>query len=217
MTIIRPGETKAVLLDFDMTLVDSSYAIVKAHNLFAEDLGLRKITRDELLSSIGQTLEASWDDFWGHHEPEWSQIYQTKYQKVETSNFQLFSDTISTLKTIRAAGLKTAVVTNRWLAGQAVDQCGLNGFFDAVVGAEEVEHPKPNAEPILKALELLEIARPQAVYAGDSDIDMKTAVASGVDGIGVATGAKTSEELLQAGAKWAGRSLGEILPLIGLS
>jgi phosphoglycolate phosphatase len=217
MTTIRLGETKAVLLDFDMTLVDSSYAIVKAHNLFAQELGLRKITREELLSSIGQTLEASWDDFWGRHDPEWSKIYLTKDHKVETSYFQLFSDTISTLKTIRAAGLKTAVVTNRWLAGQAVELCGLKGFFDAVVGAEEVERPKPDAEPILKALELLQISKPQAVYAGDSDIDMKTAVAADVDGIGVATGAKTPQELLEAGAKWTGRSLGEILPLIGLS
>ncbi|MDR1677760.1 MAG: HAD-IA family hydrolase [Deltaproteobacteria bacterium] len=217
MLTLRPGVTKAVLLDFDLTLVDSVEAIVLTTNLFAEEFGLSKITRDILMANIGVPLEVSWDRYWGYHKPDWIKIYQDKYKEVELQNIKPFPDTVETLTKLKAAGIKTSLVTNRWMAKLAIKTVGLAHFFDAVVGAEEVTKPKPNAEPILKALELLGIPKDQSFYVGDSDIDVKTALAAEVDVVGVTTGALSADLLNEAGAKWTCDSLSQILGLVGLS
>ena len=59
------NKIKAVLFDFDMTLVDSSYAIHHCTNLLASYLGFEEISREKVLSAIGLTIEDSWRMFWG--------------------------------------------------------------------------------------------------------------------------------------------------------
>ena len=49
----------AVLFDFDMTLVDSSYAITECTNLLADAKGLARVTREEILKVIGLPIEES--------------------------------------------------------------------------------------------------------------------------------------------------------------
>ena len=56
---------KAVLFDFDMTLVDSSYAIHHCTKLLAGHLGFDQISREKVLSAIRLTIEDSWRMFWG--------------------------------------------------------------------------------------------------------------------------------------------------------
>ena len=215
MTPARTGPTEAVLLDFDMTLVDSVPAILEATNRFAADLGLKPVTRDLLLASIGLPLEDTWVAFWGGYQPDWPRIYQERYKDLETRGFRLFPDTIEVLETLRAAGIKTAVVTNRWMAPLAVANAGLDGYFDAVVGADDAPRPKPFPDPLWRALELLGVDRSRAVYAGDTAIDMRAAVAAGIDGVGVATGPAGETELIRAGAKWVVGRLTGIPPIVG--
>ncbi|MDR2460602.1 MAG: HAD family hydrolase [Deltaproteobacteria bacterium] len=216
MTGKRISLTKAVIFDFDMTLVDSSYSIVNAINLFAEEKGLRKITREELLNVIGLTLEESWVQYWGQYDFGWPELYREKYKEVEISGFKLFEDTLSTLDTIRCNGMKTAVVTNRWMAKLAVDQSGLGYLVDAVVGADEVSKKKPDPEPVLHALSLLGVEAQEAVYVGDTAIDIMAAKGANVDCIGVATGALGIKELLGCGANWACKALSCVLSILSL-
>jgi HAD superfamily hydrolase (TIGR01509 family) len=121
-----------------------------------------------------------------------------------------------TLNTIRKAGMKTAVVTNRWMAKLAVEKSGLGDLIDAVVGAEEVKNTKPSPEPVLLALKLLGVSNQDALYIGDTAIDMAAANSAHVDAVGVATGAISAKELISFGAKWACESLSGLLPIIGL-
>jgi HAD superfamily hydrolase (TIGR01509 family) len=101
---------------------------------------------------------------------------------------------------LRENGVRTAIVTNRNNAGLAAEQCGIASLFDVIVGAEDVSHPKPHPEPVFTALSRFGAEPEQAFYTGDTDIDMKTAAAAGVFGIGVTTGNFGPEGLMSAGA-----------------
>jgi phosphoglycolate phosphatase len=216
MTPPRPAATKAVLLDFDMTLVDSAPAVLEATNRFADDIGRPRVDRETLLSCIGLPLEGTWTVFRGGYDPAWPALYQERYKELETRGFRLFPDTGRVLSALRAAAVKTAVVTNRWMASLAVKNAGIGEWFDAIVGAEEVKNLKPDPEPALKALELLGVRPSEAVYVGDTVIDMETALGAGVDAVGVTTGGTGRDALASAGAKWVIGSLGELPAILGL-
>ena len=212
----RPLAAKAALLDFDMTLVDSLPAIVEATNRFADDIGRPRVTREIVLGCIGLPLEGTWVEFWGGFDPSWPEIYRGRYKRFESQGFRLFPDTLDTLSALRGAGVKTCVVTNRGMASFAVESAGLGQWVDAAVGADDVRRPKPDPEPVLKALELLGAGPGEAVYVGDTAIDIQAAQGAGVFAVGITTGAIGRGELERAGADQVIDRLGELLGVIGL-
>ena len=206
-----------VLFDFDMTLVDSSYVITECTNKLADLYGLRRITREELLTVIGLPLADAWERQWGRVEPEWLDTYRAKFREAEQEGMRAFPGTRCVPLALRDAGIKTGVVSNRNFARLAVERAGLADLFDIVVGCEDVTKPKPDAEPLLYALKQLGEYPESAVYVGDTDIDMQTAVNAGVRGIGMTTGNFDHEGLRRAGATWICDDLREIPGLIGIT
>jgi haloacid dehalogenase superfamily, subfamily IA, variant 3 with third motif having DD or ED/haloacid dehalogenase superfamily, subfamily IA, variant 1 with third motif having Dx(3-4)D or Dx(3-4)E len=52
--------------------------------------------------------------------------------------------------------------------------------MDVIVGADDVHHPKPHPEPVLRAMEMLGADPASTVYVGDSTHDMESGRAAGV-------------------------------------
>jgi HAD superfamily hydrolase (TIGR01509 family) len=196
----RQGGVRAALFDFDLTLVDSSYAITDCHNTLAGHFGLRQVTRDEIMKVIGIPIVESWIILWGECREEWLDYYRANLRSAEHSGMREFPDARAALGALRESGVKTAVVSNRTNARGAVECVGLEKYFDVIIGLEDVANPKPAPDSVLEALTRLGVPREDACYVGDTDIDMKTAAAAGVRGIGVATGNFGEKELLSAGA-----------------
>lgn len=74
-----------------------------------------------------------------------------------------------------------AVCTNRSTSMEMVlDSFELAGYFDCVMTASRVTHPKPHPEPLVKVLEHFGIAPGEALFVGDSDLDRQAASAAGV-------------------------------------
>jgi phosphoglycolate phosphatase len=202
------------MFDFDMTLVDSSYAVTECTNLFAEEKGLRKVTREERLSYLGVPMKDEWTAMWGEYDPAWLDYYREKYANLEYERTKLFAGTRETVTALSRAGLKVGVVTNRRNAVDAVNRTGLSGLFDVLIGLNDVKNAKPHPEPLLAAIELAGATTDCALYVGDTRIDMETALAAGVRGIGMTTGNYGEESLKDAGASWVCSDLLEILGII---
>ncbi|MDR1652034.1 MAG: HAD family hydrolase [Synergistaceae bacterium] len=199
----------AALFDFDLTLMDTSYIITECTNRLAGRFDLRPVTHQEMKSLIGLPIEDEWVELWGRFEQEWLDYYRNNFRSAEMSGFREFPDTRSALLLLRSKGVRTGVVTNRHFARLAVEQSGIADLLDVVVGLEDAANPKPHPEPLLEALSRLEAAPEDAFYTGDTDIDMKTASAAGVTGIGVATGNFSRGELKESGAAYACSDLTE--------
>ena len=56
----------------------------------------------------------------------------------------------------------------------------LGPYFDMVMTALDVEHPKPHPESVKRILAGLAVPPEETLYVGDSEVDMKTALAAGV-------------------------------------
>jgi phosphoglycolate phosphatase len=77
--------------------------------------------------------------------------------------------------------LKTAVNTNRThTIHQVLKTFALDGYFDLVVSALDVHHPKPDPESLYKILDHFHLEPRQGLYVGDSGIDAETASRAGV-------------------------------------
>lgn len=198
--MVTRKKCEAVLFDFDMTLADSSYAIHYCTNLTAKKFGFREIPYAEVKASIGLPIEDSWRFFWGDFKQEWLDYYRANFRGDEHSRIKLFPDAVGTVEILRASGRKVGVASNRRFAVRVVEQVGLAGLLDVVIGLEDVKRAKPEPDCIIEGFEKLGVAPERGIYVGDTDIDMKAARAAGVRGVGVTTGNFDKAGLAAAGA-----------------
>ena len=106
------------------------------------------------------------------------------------------------LAALRAAGLQTAVVSNKAdYAVQTLCEDYFPGLFDAVAGEREGVRRKPAPDAVNAVLAALSVPREQAVYIGDSDVDIETAQNAGMPCISVDWGFRSREFLTEHGAQ----------------
>ena len=119
------------------------------------------------------------------------------------------------LKALRAAGVKTAVVSNKPdVAVRDLVVRYFDGLFDAAVGDMEGQRTKPAPDMCNKVFEKLEIGPGDAVYIGDSDTDIQTARNSGTDEILVSWGFRGRDFLEEHGAKCICDTTDEVYDII---
>ena len=76
---------------------------------------------------------------------------------------------------------KTAIATNRTdTMNRLLAKFDLDGYFDLVVTASDVERPKPHPDALLKISDYFNIRPDQVIYIGDSRLDELAARAAGM-------------------------------------
>ena len=112
----------------------------------------------------------------------------------------LYPGATETLRKLRDRGLKIGIVTNNGRVGTelTLKRCQLDGFFDAVVTRDDCEEMKPEAGPVRKVLTEMRVAPEEAIFVGDSVMDIISARATGLPSVAVATGPFSSDRLLKA-------------------
>nr|WP_110589160.1 HAD family phosphatase [Microbacterium suaedae] len=90
------------------------------------------------------------------------------------------------LRSLRAAGVKTAIVTmsRRRMAEQIAELIGFDAF-DAILGGDDVARPKPYPDPYLEGARALGVDIRDCVAIEDSPTGLRAAVASGATALGV--------------------------------
>lgn len=87
---------------------------------------------------------------------------------------------VETLDRIRGHA-SLAVCTNRAISmDMIIEDFGLTGYFSCVMTAAKVTNPKPHPEPLLKVLDHYGISPAEALFVGDSAVDMQAAAGAGV-------------------------------------
>ena len=191
---------RTVLFDFDMTLVDSSQGITDCMNSVAAKMGLPSVSRDQVMEIIGIPLEKGLHSLWGDYDEAWLAEYRRIFRDTEYAGIVPFDDTISMLSELRSMGVKVGVATNRQIAEPVVRAVGLFDLLDVVMGLGNEHRPKPEPDMVLAAMDRLGSSPEETVYVGDTDIDMRTARAAAIRGIGVTTGNFSASSLKEAGA-----------------
>ncbi|MDY6425183.1 MAG: HAD hydrolase-like protein, partial [Synergistales bacterium] len=128
---------KLMIFDHDMTIVDSSYAIMAGFNYVAEHEGLPKVSHELTMKYIATPIPTFCEGLLGEYRPEWIKIYREVSKKFERELIKPFGDTIPTLIKLKEIGVKLAVVSNRETPRSVLERTGLAQYFDEIVGALE--------------------------------------------------------------------------------
>lgn len=173
---------RAVCFDLDGTLIDSDESIVASFFYACDKLGIPRPDRKAIIGSIGYLLEDQIAQLTDYDPHKFATVYREYYGRVCCELTQLMPGAKEVLVTLRGAGLLLGFATSkrRYYAEQILQHLGILDFFEARVGGEDVEKPKPDPEPLIKVADSLGVNLNEMVLVGDTRFDVLAARNAGV-------------------------------------
>jgi phosphoglycolate phosphatase len=193
--------TRAVLFDFDGTLADSYPAITASVNYVRAAHGLPPLAESQVRPHVGRgPVHLLQMTVPGGEVGADLARYRTHHPSVMIEGTHLFPGVAETLQALHHAGLFLAICSNKPVAFTRglLDHFGLKPVFTAILGPEDVTHPKPAPDLLLAALARLSVRADEALYVGDMDVDVLTARAADVRVWVVPTGSSSLATLQSA-------------------
>mgnify|MGYP002338693446 FL=1 len=171
-----------VIFDCDGVLIDSRQANIRFYNLILQELGMSGMDPEDEEYVHSQTVTESIRRIVPQSELE--RAFQAA-QRISYSTVLPWiapqAGLIRGLERLRAKGVACAINTNRTnTVGLILDKFGLHSYFDPVVTAATVRHPKPHPESIYWILATWGLSPKNVVFIGDTEVDRRTAAAAGV-------------------------------------
>lgn len=173
-----PPIPRAILFDWDLTLVDNWAAILEALNTTLTAMGQRPWTAEEARIGVRKSLRDSFPDMFGSRWREARDIFYATFAARHLETLEPMPGAADMLAAFHASGLYLGVVSNKtgeYLRREA-DHLGWERYFAKLVGAMDAKEDKPAVAPVEMALEGSAIARgPEVWFVGDGAIDMECA------------------------------------------
>ena len=128
--------------------------------------------------------------------------YDTAYNADTSYKTKIYDGIQETLDSIKALGIKIAIVSNKphFATTGVINTLFGQGYFDCVYGQREGFPIKPDPTTVLQVLSDLDAQQEECLYIGDTGTDMKTGRNAGIYTVGVLWGFRGKEELIQNGA-----------------
>lgn len=196
---------KLCIFDLDGTLLNTLTALTYATNLTLHTFGLGDITVEETKRMVGDGYKTQMERALRHFGDENMKYYEAclpEYMK----NFSAHSmrgvvpyDGIPHLLSfLKDRGIKMAVFSNKphHQAVDNIDHIFGKDIFDYVLGQGDGIPKKPSPDGALLICEKLKVKPEDCLYLGDTNTDMRTGIAAGMDTVGVTWGFRDREELL---------------------
>jgi len=200
---------KAIIFDLDGTLLDTLSDLAISMNKVLEKKGFpthpvadyrffvgegaarlveKSLPKDKITDKLINNLR---EDFFKEYDKLWN---------IKTKPYNNIPEMLDKLSKI---SIKKAVLSNKPhnFTLECVKYYFSEYHFDIVRGHIETKPRKPDPTSALEIAEEFKIKPEEALYVGDSSIDMKTANSAGMFALGVSWGFRTVGELLENGAE----------------
>lgn len=173
---------RAMVFDWDNTLVDSWGCIQESYNRTFRHFGMPQWDMDETRANVARSLRDSFPILFGERWHEAREVFTRVFEEIHMSHLRPLPGAGEMLADLADAGLYLAVVSNKrgsFLRTEA-QALGWSAWFGRLVGANDAEADKPHPAPVHLALEAGDLAPgPHVWFIGDSAVDLQCAVNSG--------------------------------------
>jgi phosphoglycolate phosphatase len=173
---------RAILFDWDNTLVDGWAAIEAGLNAAFREFGLPLWNRTQVLANVRRALRESFPELFG---ADWERARDIFYAEVRACHLQVLTPMPGAATALEAGAgrLPMGVVSNKQgplLRAEAL-HLGWDRHFGPLIGAGDAAADKPSPAPILMALDAIGLSpAPDIWYVGDTALDMQAARAAGL-------------------------------------
>ena len=213
-----------VIFDLDGTLLDTLQDLCDSCNKTMQSLGFPQHSLDQVRSFVGNGLGVLIEKAipQGKANPLFNKALETmrtNYSQNWHNKTAPYQGIAGLLTELKKRGYKCGIVSNK--PDEQVKQ--LNELFfsetistNCAIGEKESLgiRRKPYPDSVIQVLKNLGSTKSQAVYVGDSDVDLKTASNSGLPCISVTWGFRSRDFLLEHGAQKLIDTPQELLNLI---
>lgn len=197
------------IFDLDGTLLDTLDDLAAAVNYTLRTYGMPEHSRDDIRRFVGNGVRMLMTRAVpnGEQNPQFEEVFSTfrmYYMQHSLDTTHPYDGVPEMLAALKQRGCRLAVVSNKF--DKATKELCRHFFADTIevaVGEHEAEgiRKKPAPDTVIEALSQLDVGRENAVYVGDSDVDLETAHNAGLPCISVLWGFRDKEFLLAHGAK----------------
>ena len=199
-------EVKTVIFDLDGTLLNTLTDLSASVNYTLERFGFPLRSEREVRSYLGNGIRALVEKSLPADKKDMTdeclKVFKDYYDIHKDDNTAPYDGIVDMLRSVKAAGLKTAIVSNKYDAAvQYLKDVTFSGLIDFAVGEGNGIAAKPAPDGVWLALKKLNAVKEESVYVGDSEVDLMTAENSGLKCVAVTWGFRDREELILRGAK----------------
>ncbi|MFQ6017864.1 MAG: HAD family hydrolase [Kiloniellaceae bacterium] len=180
---MTPARPRALLFDWDNTLIDSWDSIHHALNVTLEAMGHAPWSFEETRARVRTSARDSFPRRFGARAPEAAEIFYRTFEADHLEKLRERDGAGDMLRVLaKVERLYLAVVSNKqgYLLRREVAHLGWEDYFDRLVGASDAARDKPASDAVELALAGSGLAPgPEVWFVGDTDIDMLCAVNAG--------------------------------------
>lgn len=211
---------KAIIFDLDGTLTDTLEDLFISVNYALRSCGLPERSLDEVRRFVGNGVRKLME----RAVPEGTEptlleqcfeMFRSHYVIHCQDHTCLYPGIATLLMTLHTRGYRMAVVSNKLQSG--VDELArafFHGVIEVVIGERPGIPRKPEPDMVEEALRQLGVSKDEAIYVGDSDVDLQTASNAGLPCISVLWGFRNRDFLIAHGATTFAESPQDVLGLV---
>lgn len=211
---------KAIIFDLDGTLTDTLEDLFISVNYALRSCELPERQLDEVRRFVGNGVRKLIE----RAVPEGTDLsllekcfeaFRAHYVIHCQDHTCLYPGIATLLMTLHAKGYRMAVVSNKLQTG--VDELArtfFKGVIDVAIGEQQGVPRKPEPDMVIHALEQLGVSKEEAIYVGDSDVDLQTASNAGLPCISVLWGFRSRDFLVAHGATVFAEQPQDVLDLV---
>ena len=213
---------KLVIFDLDGTLLNTIADLAHSTNYALNKLGYPTHEIEKYNFMVGNGIDKLFERALPEEEKSKENVLRVRKEFVPYYDIHNADDSRpypgipELLSFLQYAGVQIAVASNKYLAAtqKLVDHYFPEIHFTAVLGQREGVKVKPDPIIVSDILEIAKVAKEEALYVGDSGVDMQTAANAGVTACGVTWGFRPRTELEEFNPSYIADTAGEIKNLI---
>lgn len=211
---------KAIIFDLDGTLTDTLEDLFLSVNHALRSNGLPERTLDEVQRFVGNGVRklierAVPEDTETTVLEKCFETFRAHYVIHCQDHTCLYPGIATLLMALHAKGYRMAVVSNKLQTGvNELSRTFFQGVIDVAIGEQNGIPRKPAPDMVEAALKQLGVTKDEAIYVGDSDVDLQTAANAGLPCIAVLWGFRSRDFLIAHGATVFAETPQDVLELV---
>jgi len=213
-----PANIKGLLFDLDGTLIDTRRDLTTGVNLMRAELDLPPLSVESVTSHVGngarKMLERSLAGINADIDKALAR-FKHHYAQHLVDETLCYPDVVETLRKLKAAAVKCAVITNKPEAPtrQILHHLGLDAYFDPVIGGDTTPFLKPDPHALLQVAEKWMLQPDELLMVGDNYTDIVAAHRASMKVVFLTSGFGTKGD---GEPDYIVRGFRELRPLIGI-
>ncbi len=216
--MINFNNYKAVIFDWDGTLVDTCGLILDAHNHVRKYYDLPLWTMDDFLGQASKSAREYYPEIYGDKAEEAQVVLYEFVAEHHLKYLKAMPHVVELCDTIKAQNIPMALVSNKRhdFLHKEVDVMGWRAYFSSIIGAGHAAKDKPAIDPLLMAMAKIsaDLKAADILYIGDTETDLLTAQNAGAPSVFIQSDQPRPDLIEKYAPNYAFLSVSELLEAV---